>query len=102
MGSWVAGWNMPGYLPETMPESFDTWEEAHAYIVSEFERAWDDGTDEDYLEAHTELHHMESGVPFWVSVEDDRLRYWVDRDDIPAAIASAREVIAKMRSGVSS
>ena len=79
--SWVAGWNMPGYLPECEPVSFDTWREAHAYIVEELERAWDySGTDDDYLEAHTEMHLASEGEPYWVSVEGDRVRYWVEID----------------------
>ena len=78
MGTWVAGWNMPGYLPETEPESFDTWEDAHAYIVGELERAWDMGEDDDYLPAHTELHAATPGEPYYVSVEGDRVRYWVE------------------------
>ncbi len=78
MGTWVAGWNMPGYLPETDPVSFDTWEEAHAYIVGELERAWDMGEDADYLEAHTALHTATAGEAYSVSVEGDRVRYWVE------------------------
>jgi hypothetical protein len=77
MTTWVAGWNMPGYLPESDPEGFDTWGEAHAYIVESVERAWDGGEDADYLDAHTELHAATPGEPYWVSVEGDRVRYWV-------------------------
>jgi len=77
MGTWVAGWNMPGYLPEVDPEGFDTWEGAHAYIVESVERAWDSGEDADYLDSHTELHAATPGEPYWVSVEGDRVRYWV-------------------------
>ena len=77
MNEWVAGWNMPGYLPESEPVGFDSWEDAHAYIVESVERAWDDGDDEGYLSAHTELHLAAPGVPYWVSVEGDRVRYWV-------------------------
>ena len=29
---YVAGWNMPGYLPETDPETFDTLEDAAEYL----------------------------------------------------------------------
>lgn len=78
--SWVAGWNMPGYLPENEPAMFDTWGEAHAYIVWELERAWDSGMDEHYLDAHTELGLVSEGEPYWVSVEGDRVRYWVEID----------------------
>ena len=30
---WIAGWNMPGYLPEMEPQIFDTEEEAFDFIV---------------------------------------------------------------------
>ena len=30
---WVAGYNMPGYMPDNEPASFETWEEAKAYLV---------------------------------------------------------------------
>jgi hypothetical protein len=35
---WVAGFNMPGYLPDSEPSRFDTWGAARDYIVSELER----------------------------------------------------------------
>lgn len=36
-----AGWNMPGYLPNTPPERFTTFSEAHAYIRDYLERSFD-------------------------------------------------------------
>lgn len=52
---WVAGFNMPGYMPDNEPASFETWEEARDYIVQELDRACDE-TDsvsdgEDYAKA---------------------------------------------------
>lgn len=32
---YTAGWNMPGYLPEMEPCSFDTWEEAVEFLYQE-------------------------------------------------------------------
>ena len=34
---WVAGWNMPGCLPEMDPARFDDWEDASAFIRAELE-----------------------------------------------------------------
>lgn len=31
-GHWVAGWNMPGYMPDSEPAAFDTDEEASVYL----------------------------------------------------------------------
>lgn len=38
---WCAGWNMPGYMPDSEPCGFETFDEARDYIVSEMER-WAD------------------------------------------------------------
>lgn len=32
---WVAGWNVPGYLPESEPQQFDTWKEACDYLIEQ-------------------------------------------------------------------
>lgn len=32
MTTYTAGWNMPGYLPETDPETFETLDDAAAYL----------------------------------------------------------------------
>ena len=39
--AFVAGWNMPGYMPDNEPARFQTWEGAREYIVEELERAAD-------------------------------------------------------------
>lgn len=57
--TWMAGWNMPGYLPETDPVEFDTWEDARSYIAETLEH-WED--DNDFLDAHTALHVATPGV----------------------------------------
>lgn len=38
MMNYVAGWNIPGYLPENEPAEFKTFEEAKNYIVEELFR----------------------------------------------------------------
>lgn len=44
---YVAGWNMAGYLPETDPETFDTLDDAIAYLRETLDEWWDqDGTAE--------------------------------------------------------
>jgi hypothetical protein len=42
---YVAGYNQPGYLPESDPEEFDSWDEAWRYIIGEIKRAEDDAGD---------------------------------------------------------
>jgi hypothetical protein len=42
---WVAGWNMPGCMPDSDPAIFETFEDARDYIVSALENAVDDVTE---------------------------------------------------------
>lgn len=37
MTKWIAGWNMPGYLPDAPPLSFNDWNDARDYIIGELE-----------------------------------------------------------------
>lgn len=39
---WEAGWNMPGYMPDSEPAVFMDWDEARDYLVEELERAIDE------------------------------------------------------------
>lgn len=36
--NWVAGWNMPGYLPETDPVEFERRSDAIRYLADEMDR----------------------------------------------------------------
>lgn len=40
--TYIAGWNMAGYLPETDPETFETLEDAAAYLRETLERWLDE------------------------------------------------------------
>lgn len=42
---YTAGYNMPGYMPETNPETFDTWDEAIEYIKETVDRFFEDDMD---------------------------------------------------------
>jgi hypothetical protein len=44
---WCAGWNMPGYMPDSEPALFESFEDARDYIVSEMTNRWADASDED-------------------------------------------------------
>lgn len=54
---WCAGWNMPGYMPDSEPAMFDTRDEAKRYIIAELKRAEEDTESED--EAETLCHFAE-------------------------------------------
>jgi hypothetical protein len=85
---WLAGWNMPGYLPETEPVAFNTRDEALGYLADETERwaqdAWGDesGLDEVYMNLSAALEHdrgnttgdvnhvsMAGNVSLWVTLK---------------------------------
>lgn len=40
-GVWVAGYNMPGYLPEMEPAAFTDFEDAKHYMLEEMDRTGD-------------------------------------------------------------
>lgn len=44
---WRAGWNMPGYMPDSEPAGFETFADARDYIVSELTTLWADASDDD-------------------------------------------------------
>jgi hypothetical protein len=79
--NYVAGWNMPGYLPETEPEFFADFDDAKRYLLNamgdhadEYGTAGDEDTAEDIETARQDCN-LESG-PFSVCVAD--LAYWVE------------------------
>ena len=51
---WVAGWNMPGYMPDTDTAIFISEEDARAYIVEELERATEGEDDTENMDAIAE------------------------------------------------
>jgi len=54
---WVAGWNMPGYMPDSEPAGFETCDEAREYIAQEMvdaSEALGDGAE--YDDRRAELH----------------------------------------------
>lgn len=94
---YTAGWNVPGYLSESDPETFDTYGEAVQYLTETVDRFWDDdytAADEEdreradarWLDVHTRLHnaapaqdtgdHEDSGT-FQEYAGDGRLVFWI-------------------------
>jgi hypothetical protein len=47
----VAGWNMPGYMPDNPPEEFATFDAAKRYIIDAIKREEDEEEDEEKAEA---------------------------------------------------
>jgi hypothetical protein len=42
---WRAGWNMPGYMPDSEPAGFATFEDARDYLIDELARVSDESFD---------------------------------------------------------
>ena len=75
---YIAGWNMPGYLPESEPTEFETFDDAKRSIISDM-LFYADSLDE---EGATEQTHMAEdvnleSVPFTVYAPDG-MAYWVE------------------------
>ena len=80
---WVAGWNMPGYLPDSEPAEFDNAEDAKQYIIDAVKRAEDETEDEAEAEtlcAFAEDVNLETADEF--SVQCLQYVYWVREDGI--------------------
>ena len=76
----VAGWNMPGYMPDSEPASFDNFDDAKRYIIGELKTAEDCADNEDVA---TEFCHAAEDVnlessDFGITVAGDH--YWVTQD----------------------
>jgi hypothetical protein len=80
---YVAGWNMPGYLPEMEPAEFDSFEEAKAFIVDELEdqaNGHDEGDEEGDAYEREVRFLQRDGIdgPFSTPEMPDGYTYWVD------------------------
>lgn len=82
---WSAGWNMPGYLPETEPCPFKSRPDAMAYMVGELHRIGD--TDlavaEDYEAQALSLEGRDADGGDWYWLSPDGYAYWVEAVDLP-------------------
>lgn len=90
--AFVAGWNVPGYLPDSDPCEKDSWESCRDYLVWELER-WEDTDDETSAKTHAEydaaiavLIAAKPGEAFAYIIDDGRagVCVWiesVDNDD---------------------
>ena len=80
---WVAGWNMPGYMPDTEPAEFDNAEDAKQYIIDSVKRAEDETEDETEAETlcgFAEDVNLETADEF--SAQCLQYVYWVREDGV--------------------
>ena len=80
---YVAGWNMPGYLPESDPTAFDSEDEATRYLIREIGWFWEDDclddesheADDRWMDIHASLIY--ETAPYNVQNGDGSLTFWV-------------------------
>lgn len=76
----VAGWNMPGYMPDCEPAAFATFDEAKRYIIAQLKIAEEEAESEEEAETlatFAEDVNLESG-PFGGTC--NRVHYFVSED----------------------
>ena len=85
---YVAGWNMPGYLPESDPVIFDNETDAIRYLSDTVDRFWDEDyeatestwvswndVDAKWADVHSNLPY--ETAPFNIANNDHSLTFWV-------------------------
>lgn len=93
---WAAGWNMPGYMPDSEPAHFETFEEARDYIASELNLI------ADQCETDEEAKELQEASAHWGAIETEgeqgatvgSYHYWiakVDGDDAFEELEDAQE-----------
>jgi len=78
--TYVAGWNMPGYLPETDPVEFDTFTDAIDYLKWSLIR-WDLDDSESYYSAISWLDRERKTLnpgPCGLVLTDENVSLWID------------------------
>lgn len=90
---YIAGWNMPGYMPDGEPAEFDDVDDAKRYIIEAIKRAEDEAETEEKAEmlcAFAEDVNMQNGE---FSARCGDYVYWVTRDGyIPLDTDDAEEL----------
>jgi len=84
MITYIAGWNMPGYLTESEPAEFDSLEDARAYLINELQFVEDQAAEHcDEDRAETASHAMQDVNLMGAgdSVECLGLVYWIAEGD---------------------
>jgi len=83
MTKWIAGWNMPGCLPDAPPQSFDNWEDARTYIIDELQ-FWSISGDSVGETALIALLRESMADDSFLSAQVGGYVYWIERSDVRA------------------
>lgn len=79
---YIAGWNIPGYLPESDPAIFDNETDAIRYLSDTVDQFWDEdaeidreSADKKWADVHSNLPY--ETAPFNIYNNDRSLTFWV-------------------------
>ena len=83
--NWVAGFNQPGYLPESDPEVFDNYLDAVEYLRDELGESMDDVTEYPEAEYDKAQSDFQAMLPKdhdveWSWLAPDGYAYWVMKE----------------------
>lgn len=87
---YVAGWNMPGYLPEMEPAEFDDFDSAKRFLIDEMKRTEEQFGESDDEDAAEEVCHDAEAVNLWSTPDSitsygANLAWWISEAE-PAPI----------------
>lgn len=71
MSKWSAGWNQPGYLPESDPAEFDDYTDAVSYLVDEIRERADDAEDTEMGGERDKFLNAAQDLEWWTEHEID-------------------------------
>ena len=82
---WTAGWNMPGFLPDMTPETFDSFEEARSWVIIELKNDEDYVNGDDLDSVHRAMRELEAyeGPGEWgetVTINGLTWAYWITQN----------------------
>lgn len=78
MKYYAAGWNQPGYMPETEVQHFDHFDDAREYLVDEVTRAADDANDAGDKNAEGECDEATGEISTWEESDGDYFQVFCD------------------------
>ena len=88
MPKYTAGFNQPGYLPDSDPYEFDDFGEAQDYIIDELENAADIASNADDPDAEAECEAAKEEADQWRAEDGkhwntyaDGYAYWIMKEN---------------------
>ena len=98
---WIAGWNLPGYMPDNEPAGFSTWNDARDYISEEL-REYADLFEEDnhnaIIEEADALDNLDDAHNAAWGVNAGQFYWWIEAAESDGLSDEDREELATLES----